>query len=76
MKRYNVSDQNLRKISISALPLLVTSEFDDNILPQSNDELPGFIYSINTEMLEYLRTIKDKYRIYIFVNIAPIILKW
>jgi hypothetical protein len=45
-------------------------------LPESDDQLPGFIFTVNNEMLEYLKTIKDKYRIYIFVNLAPLILKW
>ena len=58
------------------MPLLLTHEFDDNILPESDDQLPGFIFTVNNEMLEYLKTIKDKYRIYIFVNLAPLILKW
>ena len=39
------------------MPLLVSREFDDNILQESDDQLPGFIYSINMEMLEYLRNI-------------------
>ena len=55
-KQVKITDSSLRAISISARNLLI----------EDGDE-PGE-YTFNTEMLEFLRAIRNKYRVYLLTN--------
>lgn len=52
-----IDDNNLRKISISAMDLLI-----------QRNESGEFI--LNQEMLEFIRAIGSKYRIYLLTNMS------
>ena len=63
-----ISDKNLRKISVSARDLLIetkpSSKADSSSLVESTE------YTLNTEMVEFIRSIKNKYRVYLVTRLA------
>ena len=74
LKRYQVADSNLRKISISAMDLLVEKKSavveTDAASSLSSQVAVESEYTFNTDMLEFLRAIRNKYRIYVLTNLA------
>jgi hypothetical protein len=53
-QQVKITDASLRKVSISAKNLLL--------------EQKDGAYTFNTDMLEFIRTIRNKYRVYLLVN--------
>jgi FMN phosphatase YigB (HAD superfamily) len=52
-----IEDTGLRKISISCMDLLIYKKTDGE-------------YALNSEMLEFVRAISQKYRVYLLTNVA------
>lgn len=55
-KYVKMKDEGLRKISISTMKLLVEQKGDE--------------FTFNQEMVDFLRAISSKYRIYLLTNVA------
>ena len=53
-QQVKITDTSLRKVSISAKKLLL--------------EQKDGAYTFNTDLLEFIRTIRNKYRVYLLIN--------
>ena len=55
-KQVKIDDKHLRKISVSAKDLVLEAKVSD----QGETE-----YALNTDMVEFIRSIRNKYRVYL-----------
>ena len=65
-----INDKELRKISISARDLLIETRPAVGLDSASAaDPAPEAKYTLNTEMVEFLRAIRNKYRVYLLTRL-------
>lgn len=71
-----MSDVNLRKISISAMDLLIQKKIqvtESELVSDASSQKMAATeneYMFNSEMLEFLRAVRNKYRIYVLTNLS------